>query len=127
MLLAASPCDTEAPSVNASRTVRMLQNGKCDLLKIDVDFGDCDLAEALIHELQPKLVHVEVNPHFPPPLAFRHHFSASLLTELQGGAAEIDGKELPHYLKGAAPLLTGCSVAAYKQVLGYNWRLISRE
>eukprot|EP00929_Paragymnodinium_shiwhaense_P071418 TRINITY_DN36306_c0_g1_i4.p1 TRINITY_DN36306_c0_g1~~TRINITY_DN36306_c0_g1_i4.p1 ORF type:complete len:472 (-),score=77.52 TRINITY_DN36306_c0_g1_i4:360-1775(-) len=37
-----------------------------DLLKVDVDHADCAFLRALVPWLKPKIVHVEINPLFPP-------------------------------------------------------------
>eukprot|EP00439_Symbiodinium_sp_Y106_P069501 s3228_g11.t5 len=41
-----------------------------DLLKVDVDQADCEFLEALLEIFEPLLLHVEINPLFPPPYEY---------------------------------------------------------
>lgn len=52
---------------------RILQDGDfIDVLKIDIDVNDCDVAEAVLHERRVRLLVLEVNP-MPPPVRFAQH------------------------------------------------------
>ncbi|CAE8688861.1 unnamed protein product, partial [Polarella glacialis] len=56
----------------------------------------------------PKIVHVEMNPHYPPPFAQRQHFDTALLEQILHTKGDID---LPNWVRG-------CSLSAISQVLG---------
>jgi len=115
-LLQAEPCGKAA--VGASGRIKSrIAAGDVDLLKIDLDFGDCDFAEALLaggHGLRPLVVHVEVNPFFPPPVAYRQRFSRSLLRshgEPGDFILRLQNQEW-------RPWRIGCSLSAYHEALG---------
>src|SRR5215471_10420195 len=40
------------------------------LLKVDIDSFDGPLLEAALASFEPDVIHIEVNPDFPPPLKF---------------------------------------------------------
>lgn len=65
------------------------------------------------------MVHVEVNPHFPPPLAFRQHFSPLLLNKII--------ENYTYIIEGIVALLVGCSISAYKEALGPEYELLHVE
>ncbi len=41
-----------------------------DLLKIDIDSFDGPILEAVLRSFRPSVIHIEVNPEIPPPIAF---------------------------------------------------------
>ena len=43
-----------------------------DLLKIDIDVNDCDVAQELLHQRRVSILLMEVNP-IPPPVRFAQH------------------------------------------------------
>ncbi|OLP85416.1 hypothetical protein AK812_SmicGene33593 [Symbiodinium microadriaticum] len=45
-----------------------------DLLKVDVDQADCEFLEALLEIFEPLLLHVEINPLFPPPYEYQEQW-----------------------------------------------------
>eukprot|EP00927_Polykrikos_kofoidii_P033485 TRINITY_DN28317_c0_g1_i1.p1 TRINITY_DN28317_c0_g1~~TRINITY_DN28317_c0_g1_i1.p1 ORF type:complete len:684 (+),score=42.00 TRINITY_DN28317_c0_g1_i1:89-2140(+) len=111
----AGPCNDTARE-DGERVRRRLAEGDVDLLKIDLDFGDCDFVEALMVEggLRPRAVHVEVNPLFPPPFAFRQRFSEALLWS-RGDAGTFIGSLANEEWR---PWRIGCSLSAYHAMLG---------
>eukprot|EP00933_Yihiella_yeosuensis_P037912 TRINITY_DN31912_c0_g1_i1.p1 TRINITY_DN31912_c0_g1~~TRINITY_DN31912_c0_g1_i1.p1 ORF type:complete len:513 (+),score=72.89 TRINITY_DN31912_c0_g1_i1:54-1592(+) len=50
-----------------------------DLLKIDIDNGDCEIAAAMLY-LRPKVIHIEIASFIPPPFIFRKPFNYSAST-----------------------------------------------
>eukprot|EP00928_Gymnodinium_smaydae_P074070 TRINITY_DN57155_c0_g1_i1.p1 TRINITY_DN57155_c0_g1~~TRINITY_DN57155_c0_g1_i1.p1 ORF type:complete len:518 (+),score=44.39 TRINITY_DN57155_c0_g1_i1:140-1693(+) len=47
-----------------------------DVLKVDIDSFDCDIVQAVLSEgVLPKLVVLEINWGFPPPLRYARHYS----------------------------------------------------
>ncbi|CAJ1373616.1 unnamed protein product [Effrenium voratum] len=105
-ILRAEPCDGTAPGAEARRVQESLAAGQLDLLKLDVDFGDCDFLEELVPWLRPKLVHAEMNPYYPPPFAQKQHFHENQLMEYIEA-----GQELPQAVRG-------CSLSAISRSLG---------
>eukprot|EP00928_Gymnodinium_smaydae_P098498 TRINITY_DN9172_c0_g1_i5.p1 TRINITY_DN9172_c0_g1~~TRINITY_DN9172_c0_g1_i5.p1 ORF type:complete len:528 (-),score=91.37 TRINITY_DN9172_c0_g1_i5:4-1587(-) len=83
-----------------------------DLLKIDLDHADCVFADALLRGLarQPKVLHVEYNPVFPPPVRYRERFSMEVI---DGYAAVEDSwtvfRHYEHWM--------GCSLQAWIDTL----------
>merc|ERR1712046_311918 len=87
-----------------------------DLLKIDVDNGDCDFLEVALKRpggLDPMLLHVEMN-HWvaaPPPIAVRHRFDEELEYPPNEDISASRRQILGH---------RGCSVAAIAAIVpGY--------
>lgn len=82
-----------------------------DLLKVDIDASDCEFAANLLF-MRPKVVHLEVQPGIPPPLAYMQNFNHS------------------QYINGVNRLQdmkwTGCSLAAAVDVLK-GYRLLQLE
>ncbi|CAJ1335289.1 unnamed protein product [Effrenium voratum] len=50
-----------------------------DLLKVDIDHADCEVLGALLQVFEPLLLHVEINPLFPPPFDYRERWSGKAL------------------------------------------------
>lgn len=44
-----------------------------DVLKVDIDVNDCDVAASFLRERRARIVVIEVNPSFPPPIHFCQH------------------------------------------------------
>eukprot|EP00928_Gymnodinium_smaydae_P032869 TRINITY_DN23703_c0_g2_i1.p1 TRINITY_DN23703_c0_g2~~TRINITY_DN23703_c0_g2_i1.p1 ORF type:complete len:538 (-),score=53.22 TRINITY_DN23703_c0_g2_i1:560-2131(-) len=47
-----------------------------DILKVDIDVNDCDVAATFLRQRKARIVLIEVNPSFPPPILFCQHASA---------------------------------------------------
>ncbi|CAE7538269.1 unnamed protein product [Symbiodinium natans] len=47
-----------------------------DVLKVDIDVNDCDVAASFLRERRARIVLIEVNPSFPPPILFCQHASS---------------------------------------------------
>lgn len=115
-ILAATPCDetiTDGPQAAAVKS--RISDGDVDMLKVDVDFGDCDFLEALVGPLRPKFVHAEMNPHYPPPFAHRQHFDAAVVDGFADSAAHPSDHPS---LGGPAHWIRGCSLSGIAQALG---------
>eukprot|EP00747_Dinoflagellata_sp_TGD_P015632 gnl/TRDRNA2_/TRDRNA2_124470_c0_seq2.p1 gnl/TRDRNA2_/TRDRNA2_124470_c0~~gnl/TRDRNA2_/TRDRNA2_124470_c0_seq2.p1 ORF type:complete len:334 (-),score=54.62 gnl/TRDRNA2_/TRDRNA2_124470_c0_seq2:63-1064(-) len=108
-ILAAQPCggDGVPRSAKAEQVVANVAAGKVDLLKVDVDWGDCDFIEKLAEWMTPKFVHAEVNPYFPPPYSLRQHFDERLLRS-----------GLLHTQPARWEFVRGCSLSGIAQALG---------
>eukprot|EP00928_Gymnodinium_smaydae_P032364 TRINITY_DN23460_c0_g2_i1.p1 TRINITY_DN23460_c0_g2~~TRINITY_DN23460_c0_g2_i1.p1 ORF type:complete len:778 (-),score=161.41 TRINITY_DN23460_c0_g2_i1:57-2390(-) len=113
LLLSATPCGGDSPGPVARSVMEKASNGQVDLLKLDLDFGDCDFLEVLVPWLKPKVVHVEVNPHFPPPYALRQRFDET--------AASVD----PQPVEWRS--IRGCSLSGVAQALGPDYALAQLE
>lgn len=117
-LLSATVCDDGDAGVaaevaaEAERLRRRVAAGDVDLLKVDVDFGDCDFLEALTPSLRPKFVHAEMNPHYPPPFAQRQHFDAEVLAAMSSHPSDLPGAG------GPAHWIRGCSLSGIAQAIG---------
>ena len=89
--------------------------GSPDLLKVDVDNGDCDFLEELL-PLQPALIHVEVMlMTVPPPFVLRVRFNPAV----QCTAADC---EQPQSWRDNLRR-RGCSLAAVEETLGSSYVL----
>ncbi|CAL1145614.1 unnamed protein product, partial [Cladocopium goreaui] len=45
-----------------------------DLLKVDIDQADCEVLCPLLEIFEPLVLHLEINPLFPPPVVYREHW-----------------------------------------------------
>eukprot|EP00933_Yihiella_yeosuensis_P033256 TRINITY_DN26992_c0_g1_i1.p1 TRINITY_DN26992_c0_g1~~TRINITY_DN26992_c0_g1_i1.p1 ORF type:complete len:707 (-),score=110.39 TRINITY_DN26992_c0_g1_i1:28-2055(-) len=106
-LLSATPCDGSSEEQAETKEMKeKLRAGDIDLLKIDVDDGDCDFLEAMVPWLRPKVIHAEMNPHFPPPWVMRQNHVDGLI----GARREPDSK-LRQWVRG-------CSLSGISQAIG---------
>eukprot|EP00927_Polykrikos_kofoidii_P050664 TRINITY_DN44558_c0_g1_i1.p1 TRINITY_DN44558_c0_g1~~TRINITY_DN44558_c0_g1_i1.p1 ORF type:complete len:730 (+),score=110.06 TRINITY_DN44558_c0_g1_i1:227-2191(+) len=92
--------------------------GSPDLLKVDLDHADCFFVERLLADgIWPLLIHVEINPLFPPPLVYReHHFSYASATgagQERGGDGDAGGVTVAPPSVDTHHHLIGCSLQAF--------------
>lgn len=114
VVLDAKPCHSTG-SGNETDVVRSrLKAGNIDLLKIDVDFGDCDFLEALVPKFRPKYVHAEFVPHYPPPFAFRQHYAPDISDRPETHPSVNPGNG------GPENWMRGCSLTGLAQALRKN-------
>lgn len=116
----------------AERPGRPLDHREIDLIKIDVDGPDCELAAALVEAgWRPKAWHVEINPLFPPGVVVRPRNLPASGTQSMGsafsshppGAPEGEGRG------GAArqEFFVGCSLQALLDTIGPDYALVHVE
>ena len=71
-------------AADSANVVDLLEREGCPrepiLLKIDIDSFDGPLLEAALAGFEPDVIHIEVNPDFPPPLKFAVAVRPALLT-----------------------------------------------
>eukprot|EP00929_Paragymnodinium_shiwhaense_P077118 TRINITY_DN39697_c0_g1_i1.p1 TRINITY_DN39697_c0_g1~~TRINITY_DN39697_c0_g1_i1.p1 ORF type:complete len:615 (-),score=50.83 TRINITY_DN39697_c0_g1_i1:387-2231(-) len=77
-----------------------------DLLKVDVDHADCALVARLLDTFEPLLLHVEINPLFPPPFSYAEKW--------QGRDSSLPVETAHH--------LIGCSLQAFADATRKQWR-----
>jgi len=108
-----------------------------DIIKIDVDGADCELAAALAAaDWRPKVWHVEVNPLFPPGVAVRQRDvrAASSRAGAPLGSA-FTRRPSPLPLGGADDgrwrvqrrIFTGCSLQVLLDMFGDSYALLQVE
>ena len=96
-------------------------NMDIDLLKIDVDNGDCDFLRSLISAgLKPKLIHIEAVTPIPPPFIYRDHFSEDNFFEWNE-TMDSDDSNIPLIMK------RGCSIAAILEDANDDYRILQVE
>jgi len=92
-----------------------------DLFKMDIDGVQmCSLMQALATQrwFRPKLVHVEVNPHFPPPLEYATVHEGDIPDWYESGSkSEAVFPEAFH----------GCSLGAMQRALDKDYELLQLE
>ncbi|CAK9110157.1 SCP domain-containing protein [Durusdinium trenchii] len=81
--------------------------GRPDLLKLDLDHADCALLTVLLEAFEPLVLHLEINPLFPPPFVYREHW---------GGRNWSLPLETSHHL-------IGCSLQAMIDTTRKRWGL----
>lgn len=67
--------------VTPQNAVAMLRRGSVpvnvDVIKVDIDSCDCQVADSVLHAYHPKVFLLEINPCFPPPVRFQQRFSST--------------------------------------------------
>ena len=59
-----------------------------DSLKLDIDSFDLDVLSAVLNAgFRPKVVMVEINPDYPPPIVFAQRYHANFTFDFEGAAA----------------------------------------
>ena len=65
--------------VTAENVLDLLPGASCDVLSVDIDGNDYWVAKALLGHVAPRVVIVEYNPKFPPPVSFVMPYDAAHL------------------------------------------------
>eukprot|EP00913_Durusdinium_trenchii_P030005 g28117.t1 len=88
--------------------------GRPDLLKLDLDHADCALLTVLLEAFEPLVLHLEINPLFPPPFVYREHWGG------RNWSLPLDARtpetETSHHL-------IGCSLQAMIDTTRKRWGL----
>eukprot|EP00933_Yihiella_yeosuensis_P038385 TRINITY_DN32319_c0_g1_i1.p1 TRINITY_DN32319_c0_g1~~TRINITY_DN32319_c0_g1_i1.p1 ORF type:complete len:559 (-),score=92.79 TRINITY_DN32319_c0_g1_i1:112-1788(-) len=78
---------------------------KPDLVKIDLDHADCAVLGRLLEVMEPLILHVEINPLFPPPFVYEEKWR---------GHDQVQSVVDSHHL-------IGCSLQAFVEVTRRHW------